>query len=201
MDVPKKKGEKVEDYFGRLRQKRVKPSKQYQGVSRDQVETVLKKIDCFTQDMVDCVRCLLNDDFPSLFSNAAGLRISDGAGAAHIAGYVGILLRGKKKLDREGRDYWLKPLREIGAIEPVTFDSKQRIFIRGHIKPKSPNSAYRLEDSFLNLLKVAQTADFAKSCERWVSKEEKKKREDDSKSFWRAKVWRLKTAGEVSTRD
>jgi hypothetical protein len=176
MDVPKKKGEKVEDYFGRLRRKKVKPSQQYQGVSRDQVEAVLKKIDCFTPDMVDCVRCLLNDDFPSLFSNAAGLRISDGAGVAHIAGYVGILLRGKKKLDREGRDYWLKPLREIGAIEPVTFDSKQRIFMKGHIKPKSPNSAYRLEDSFLNLLKAAQTADLAKSCERWVSEEEKRGR-------------------------
>lgn len=92
MDVPKKKGEKVEGYFGRLRRKKVKPSQQYQGVSRHQVKTVLERIDRFTPDMMDCVWCLLNDDFPSLFSNAAGLRISDGAAVAHIAGYVGILL-------------------------------------------------------------------------------------------------------------
>jgi hypothetical protein len=176
MDVPEKKGEKVEDCFRRLRRKKVKLSQQYRGVSRDQVKTVLERIDCLTPDMMDCVWCLLNNVFPSLFSNAAGLKISHGAAVAHIAGYVGILLRGKKELDREGRDYWLKPLREWGAIEPVTFDSKQHRFIEGHIKPKSPNSAYRLEDSFLNLLKAAHTADFAKSCERWVSKEEKRGR-------------------------
>lgn len=32
--------------------------------------------------------------------------------------YIGILQRGGyTKLDREGRDYWLKPLWEIGALE------------------------------------------------------------------------------------
>jgi hypothetical protein len=175
MDVPEKKTEKVEDYFRRLRRKKVQLSQEYQGVSRDHVRIVLERIGRFTPDMVDCVWCLLNDDFPSLFSNPAGLKISHGAGVAHIACYVGILLRGKKKLDREGRDYWLKPLRELGAIEPVTFDSKQGAFIKGHV-PKSPNCAYRLEESFLKLLKAAQAVDFAKSCEQWISEEEKRGR-------------------------
>jgi len=176
MDVPEKKTEKVEDYFRRLRRKGVKLSIEYQGVSRDEVKTVLEKIGRLTVDMVDCVWCLLNNTFPSLFPKAVGLKISDGAGVAHIAGYVGILLRGKKKLDREGRDYWLKPLRELGAIEPVTFDSMQGGFINGHIKPKSPNSAYRLETSFLNLLKAVHSADFEESWTRWVSEEEKRGR-------------------------
>ncbi len=60
------------------------------------------------------------------------------------------------KLDREGRDYWLKPLWEIGAIEKVTLESKTRRFIDGHVKAKSPNSAYRLSDYFVQILSAPE---------------------------------------------
>lgn len=60
--------------------------------------------------------------------------------------------RGGSKLDREGRDYWIKPLREIGGFEAITL--QDGIFIAGHVKAKSPNSSYRLEDSFKSILKA-----------------------------------------------
>ena len=176
MNLQKRKDEKVDDYFGRLRRQRVKPSNRYQGVSRNDVEAVLKRIGQFRPDMVDCVWCLLNDDFPSVFSNSTGFKISDGASVAHIAGYVGILLRGGRRLDREGRDYWVKPLRELGAVEAVTFDSDQHAFIEGHVKAKSPNSAYRLERSFVAILKKVKTSGFAEATDRWLSQDVRRER-------------------------
>lgn len=175
-DISKKNAEKVEEYFRRLRRKGVKLSREYQEVSRNQVLMVLERIGCGKPDMVDCVWCLLNNEFPSLFSKDPRWRISHGAAVSHIASYVGILFRGKKKLDREGRDYWLKPLCELGAIERVTFDSKQGGFVPGHVKPKSPSSAYRLESSFLNLLKSADASDFEKARESWLSEDKKRER-------------------------
>ncbi len=179
MDLSKKSAEKVEDYFRRLRRKGVKLSPEYQGVSRNQVEMVLEGIDCLRPAMVDWGGggwCLLNNEFPSLFSKEMRLSISHGAAVSHIASYVGILFRGKKKLDREGRDHWLKPLRELGAIELVTFDSKQGRFVPGHVKPKSPSSAYRLESSFLNLLKSAKASDFEQRRDSWLSEDKKRER-------------------------
>jgi len=77
---------------------------------------------------------------------------SEGASIAHIGCHVGILQRGRAKLDREGRDYWVKPLREIGAIEAIYLDPKSKAFRPGHPKAKSPNSAYRLDRSFVDVL-------------------------------------------------
>lgn len=80
--------------------------------------------------------------------------LEKGRQLAHIGCYVGIFLRGGNKLDREGRDYWLKPLAKLGVIELVTYLGKSTdSFTEGHIKAKSPNSAYRLSDGFENLLK------------------------------------------------
>ena len=60
------------------------------------------------------------------------------------------------KLDREGRDYWVKPLiDEIAAIERVNFSDG--VFVSGHLKAKSPNSAYRLTDAFKRLLVSVET--------------------------------------------
>ena len=95
--------------------------------------------------MVDAVFALL-DTRPNWFSKApSDSAFKDGATTAHVGAHIGILQRGQNtKLDREGRDYWLKPLWEIGAIEKVTLETKSRQFIDGHVKAKSPNSAYRL---------------------------------------------------------
>ena len=117
---------------------------------------MLAVIDRCTDNMIDVVFSLLCDE-PSWYKKAAknGYRFCDGASVAHIGTHVGILQRGGNlKLDREGRDYWLKPLWEIGAIEKVYLDSKDGIFRPGHPIAKSSNSAYRLATDFMVILQA-----------------------------------------------
>ncbi len=130
----------------------------YQGVTKDRVRALLTEIDSATDNMVDVVFSLLCDE-PSWYSTAErkGYKFCDGASVAQIGSHVGILQRGKNiKLDREGRDYWLKPLFIIGAIEKVYFDSKEGVFKPGHLIAKSSNSAYRLAKDFLSILKAPE---------------------------------------------
>ena len=137
-----KKGadEDINAFFRRIRTEGYRPKDEYQGISIEDVERTLHAIDRYTLDRRDAVWSLLNNEFPSLFSHAQGRTLADGASVAQIGGYIGIVMRGQNRLDREGRDYWLKPLREIGAIVEVTFLSNSNVFVPGHIKPKSPNS-------------------------------------------------------------
>ena len=141
----------------------------FQGVSKTRIRKVLKRIDRETDEMVDAVFALLDDETDSLFSKAPeGTKFCDGAATAHIASHVGILQRGATKLDREGRDYWIKPLRELGAIVPIYFDPKSRVFVLGHPVPKSPNSAYRLAEDFVSILKATEDS-WAKMLDDWAS--------------------------------
>ncbi len=126
----------------------------YQNVSKAKIQQVLTLLDQSNPNIVDAVFALLCDE-PNWNTNAArsGFLFSDGATVAHIGTHVGILQRGGiGKLDREGRDYWLKPLWQIGAIEKVTFEPTQSIFVSGHPVAKSPNSAYRLNPQFVEIL-------------------------------------------------
>ena len=119
-DISKRTGEKVEDYFYRLVQQDYTLKTTYQDINIDNVTLTLEKFDKSTSDMRDAIWCLLNNEFPSIFPTATNKTIADGASVAHIGSYVGILMRHNKKLDREGRDYWIKPLIDIAAMEPVT---------------------------------------------------------------------------------
>lgn len=141
---------KREDYFRALVAEGVRPPiKPQELITRKAVETVLAGIDRATPDLIDVVLALLDSQFPNLFDS--DLPLSAGAATADIACYVGIFVRHRNKLDREGRDYWIKPLRDVGIIEPVTF-TKDKGFIEGHLTAKSPSSAYRLNKDFINLL-------------------------------------------------
>jgi hypothetical protein len=143
------------------------------GVSKDKVRQVLALIDRNTVDMVDAVFALLDDHHANFFPKAsATYKFKDGATVAHIATHVGILQRNSGKLDREGRDYWLKPLWEIGAIEKVYFDAKAMQFVQGHPVPKSPNNAYRLAPSFIQIL--AKDKNWEVALESWVSEDQKR---------------------------
>jgi hypothetical protein len=126
--------------------------------------------------MVDAVYALLDNETDSWFSRAPeGTKFSDGATTAHIGCHVGVLQRGASKLDREGRDYWIKPLRDLGAIEAVYFHSEQGTFIPGHPVPKSSNSAYRLAKDFRDIL-LADEGDFEVMLENWIKEENIRKR-------------------------
>lgn len=148
---------KQEDYFRNLKKEGVKPPKAPNGVKKEMISTALSLVDYDRPDLVDVVLCLLDESFPSLI--VEGLKISDGATTANIACYVGILMRHGNKLDREGRDYWIKPLVELGIIKLVTFRPETRDFVDGHLRAKSPNSAYRLDPDFVGLLKRGKLKD------------------------------------------
>ncbi|MBY8060921.1 hypothetical protein KW465_14970 [Vibrio fluvialis] len=141
----------------------------YQGVTKSRVSSVLAVIDRCTDNMIDVVYSLLCDE-ASWYKKAArnGYSFGDGASVAHIGTHVGILQRGNNiKLDREGRDYWLKPLWEIGAIEKVYLDSKDGTFKPGHPIAKSSNSAYRLAADFKSILQ-ADESQWAALAEDWM---------------------------------
>lgn len=140
-----------------------------QGVTKDRIRAVLRKIDRETDEIVDAVFALLDNQHESWFTNApAGTKLSAGASTAHIACHVGILQRNRSKLDREGRDYWIKPLRELGAIEPVYLNAKTGEFLPGHPVAKSSNSAYRLAEDFKVILQASDSS-WKGMLETWVS--------------------------------
>lgn len=153
----------LSDDFEQLRAQRIEQFGQpvpttHQRVSKDRIAYVLSKIDRSTDDMIDAVFALLDDQTDSFFSKAPpGTKFCAGATTAQLGCHIGILQRGATKLDREGRDYWIKPLRELGAINQIYFDSKSKSWMPGHPKPKSPNSAYILDDEFKRLLMVDES--------------------------------------------
>ncbi len=143
------------------------------GVTKQKVGLVLGAIDRATSDMIDVVYALLDDRYPNLFTKSPReSRFRDGATVAHIATHVGVLQRDATKLDREGRDYWLKPLWELGAVEKVYFDSKSKTFILGHPVAKSPNNAYRLAPSFARILALEHG--WEQALQEWISDDHKR---------------------------
>lgn len=149
-----------------------RPPPALQGVKKERIAEVLQALDRASRDTIDAVFALLDDINPSWFYEAAekGLKVCHGASTAHIACHIGVLQRGGGKLDREGRDYWLKPLWEIGALEKLYFDSETVEFLPGHPVPKSPNSAYRIAPAFVEILKAPDSERRALLA-TWASKE------------------------------
>jgi hypothetical protein len=145
---------KVDDVFKELREKRGGPRANSDGITKDEVTAVLEQLGLANEDRRDAVYALLDDDLDSLL--AVEHKFADGATIAQIGCHVGILQRGQGKLDREGRDHWIKPLREPGAIEKVTWVPDAGEFVAGHITPKSPYSAYRLDEDFKKVLAAGE---------------------------------------------
>lgn len=165
----------LHDKVAALRETRLKQdgkphSDDFQGVSKDRIRTVLTAMDLgANRDLIDCVFALLDDETPSWFPKApAGATVSSGASTAHLACHIGILQRGAGKLDREGRDYWIKPLRELGGFEAITLTADG--FVAGHVKAKSPNSAYRLQEGLKQVLQAADD-ELDAAIAAWVSED------------------------------
>ena len=142
----------LHDKVTEMRRQRGPMPNALQGVTKDRIRSVLQSLDRGTNgDLVDCVFALLDDETESWFTKAPkGAKVAAGASTAHLACHIGILQRDTGKLDREGRDYWIKPLREIGGFEAITLEKGE--FIPGHVRAKSPNSCYRLEESYARKL-------------------------------------------------
>lgn len=130
---------------------------EFQSINKERIRATLRAIDRETDDMVDAVFALLDNITPSLYSGAPlNAHFCDGASTQQIAIHIGTFQRGGTRLDREGRDYWIKPLRDIGAVEAVYLQPETGAFVLGHPVPKSPNSAYRLSASFVDVLKAPE---------------------------------------------
>lgn len=146
-----------------------------QGVSKARIKDALTTLSLGSNaDLIDCVYALLDDQMPSLFSNAPkASTFASGASTAHLACHIGILQRGSGKLDREGRDYWIKPLRDLGGIEAITLEGTE--FVAGHTKAKSPNSSYRLEGSFVEILRAPE-GEWKTMLSKWAEKDAARER-------------------------
>lgn len=155
-----------------------------QGVTKERITSVLNRLSNFNEDARDAVFALL-DESSSLYTSAPeGTRFCDGACTAHIGAHVAILQRNSDaKLDREGRDYWIKPLINIGAIEPCYLPSRKDTellaygnkFYNGHLKSKSPHNAYRLASSFIAILKADEES-YGGMLNHWISKDSVRER-------------------------
>ena len=157
------------------RQNKPAVNQTHQGINKTRIKTVLAQLDLSHDNLIDTIFALLDNSRPSWFSKPPQkATFSSGATTAHIGCHVGILQRRKGKLDREGRDHWIKPLRDLGIIERIWLDSKTREF-QLHGNPKSPNLAYRLKFEFITILH-ANEENWLKLFEDWCAKEIIRKR-------------------------
>ncbi len=150
---------------------------QYQGINKERIAAVLTELSVATPDSVDAVYALLDNEHDNWFSTApTGSKFCDGASIAHLGYHIGFLQRGTRtKLDREGRDYWIKPLSALGAILLTQLHSKHGGFLPGHPISKSPNSAYRLADDFKTILQEPEER-WKDSLRKWSQKEHARER-------------------------
>lgn len=155
-----------------------------QGIKKESIELVMNKMGMTKDSYINCIWAMLDDKLNNLIDNK--MKFKDGAKVAEIGGYLAILLADAEiKKDREQvRDYIIKPLIDIGAVEPITYLKKDNEKVKvendgfyvGHLVPKSPNLAYRLHESFVDLLKEVGNNDFEEKFNKWTSTDCKNER-------------------------
>ena len=147
-----------------------------QGITKKRVAEVLRQIARESDDQVDVVFALLDDVTSSWFTKLEPTHnFKDAATTAHIGCHVGILQRNGARLDREGRDYWIKPMREIGAIEKCFVRVENKDVIAGHPIAKSSNCSYRLANDFVEILKNSDEG-WQQRLEDWISEDATRQR-------------------------
>lgn len=166
----RRSGEKDEEYYSRLRTI-LDPDRQIGGVPRERVERALRRLGQGSRNEVSVVVALLDDELPSGYSSVQELYpFSAGASTSHIFCHAGILQHGEKKIDRENRDYLIKPFTELDVIEPVYLDPRTRSFVAGHPTPKSPNNCHRLAEEFRSLLRLSGE-ELDEALDRWTGED------------------------------
>lgn len=168
--------EKDEDYYSRLR-RIADPNRQIGGVPRDRIEQSLEGLGKGgNRNQTSVVAALLDDELPNAYrSIQESYSFSAGASTSHIFCHAGILQHGEKKIDREGRDYFIKPLIELGVIERAHLDSETKTFMPGPGKPKASTNCYRLTGDFRSLLALPEEK-FRTALERWTTEDAARER-------------------------
>lgn len=165
----------VDQLFMKLRQDRIDAGKSptpksFQGVTKTKLVEVLAELSLTGPKVIDSAFAMLDDETPNMFSTAPkGAKFADGARTSMLACHIGYLQRegaAVGKVDREGRDEWIKPLRDVGAVEAITLVKGK--FVDGHVSAKNPNSSYRLSPAFVAILKEPDGI-WQKGLAKWVN--------------------------------
>lgn len=101
------------------------------------------------------------------------LLISSGATTRQLLDYIAPRL-GKTRMDRELRDYFFLPLREVGILTRGYADSKAGAVRPHYWKPKSPNNVYLLDPEFIDLLKTPEKG-FRGRVDRWIEEADERR--------------------------
>lgn len=171
----RRSGEKDEDYYSRLHAV-LNPDRQIGGVPRPRAEHALQRLGHGSRNEVSVIVALLDEELPNgYYPVQEAYPFSAGASTSHVFCHAGILQHGEKKIDRENRDYLIKPFTELGIIEPVYLDPRTRSFVPGHPTPKSPNNCHRLAEEFRSLLRLSGE-ELDEALDRWTGEDATRER-------------------------
>lgn len=136
-------------------------------LARHRVNEILERLGLRTQDRVETILALLDDESPSAFPALAehGLTFASGAGTQQLFKYIAPRL-GKAEIDREQRDYIMLPLREVGILITGYADTKAGRVIPHFWKPKSSCNVYVLNPEFRRLLERDE-GEFGEALRGW----------------------------------
>jgi hypothetical protein len=126
----------------------------------ERVHSLLTALASYSDGRAAVMLALSDDVSPNPFSTlaAAGKPFSYSAGTRQIFDTIMPLLDLQRSPDREQRDYWILPLRELGLVDRTwVYPAKDRpadgrLIERGMHKTKSPNNAYALSRDVRQLL-------------------------------------------------
>lgn len=141
----------------------------------ERVEYILNAIGLKHPARVETILALSDEDTPSGFHflKDRGLPISSGATTRQLLDHIAPRL-GKSHMDRELRDFFFLPLREVGILIRGYADSKEGAVRPHYWKPKSPNNVYVLNPEFRDLLS-SPTKGFRGRVDRWIEEGEERR--------------------------
>lgn len=140
---------------------------------RERSEAILGRLGLFTQERLETILALLDRDEPSGFGALAdaGMSLAHGGTTRQLLDYIAPRL-GKKRMDRELRDYIMLPLREVGILITGYADSQELAVIPHKWKPKSPNNVYLLAADFVELIETVPKEEFDQRLTEWEASTE-----------------------------
>jgi hypothetical protein len=130
---------------------------------------------------------LCDDETPNQYGvlQAAGMPYSYAASNRHILDYIRVFLGidpTKRRLDRELRDYYILPLRDLGLLEKTyVYPEKERpadgrLVERGSHKGKSGNNSYTLSADTRELLLGSSDEEWADALDRFIAESDERRR-------------------------